>query len=1250
MTSRPSNEEVLETPQHDIRTFSGSGFYVSGQMETQNVDWLVDTGCSITIISSRVFFMVPEDDRPELEVSRNVLTSADGTKLKTLGETVVNITVGKKTFPHLSVIADISNDGLLGMDFLKKHSFSIDFKNNTLSCADSTIVADCRLGRNQVCRVSVAENTVIPAGTRTILPGRATKPLAHGSWLVEPLKQCPGGQQVMTASTIIQGRGHEVILEVMNPTSEDVCLYRNTSVGVVTRLPPDHVAARICTDGKMEKERKIPASFSSHLSPEMMQIFDSIDADLSSREKKKVEVLLKQHAEVFASRSQPFGRTDLVTHSISTEVTQPIKQPVRRPPFHLRDEAQKEVTKMLDQGVIEPSESPWASPVVLVRKKDGSLRYCIDYRRLNSVTIKDSYPLPRIDESLDSLSEAKYFSTLDLASGYWQIGLDEDAKKKSAFCTTSGLYQFKVMPFGLTNAPATFQRLMERVLAGLQWQICLVYIDDVIIFSKTFDEHLRHLSQVFRCLRQAGLKLKPKKCFLFQQKVKYLGHIVSQEGIATDPDKTRVVAEWPTPHDVTCVKGFLGLCSYYRRFVPDFATVAKPLTRLTEKNILFHWGEDEEKSFLKLKELLISPPVMAYPVASASFILDTDASNTGIGAVLSQKIDDEERVIAYASRALTKPERQYCVTRKELLAVVYFCKYFKHYLLGNKFLLRTDHASLRWLKSFKEPEGQVARWLEVLDMFDYDLQHRPGRLHGNADAMSRIPCGQCDQCHESPVTRRGRPILTEQDVRPIQTRSRTKKTQKSDQDATPTSNWFPDTSITKDAVRQAQMADPVTSMVMEWVNKGEKPKFEDIRTEGREAKFYYENFSSLRITEGILQRELDPPDAVIRQQICLPPCLHQEALSQCHSSLTAGHFGKNKTLSNVKKRFIWYGMHRSVEIWCRQCDTCAKYKKDGRTRRAPLKGQVTGVPMERVCLDIVGPFPESTSGNRYALVITDYFTKYVEIYPMVNQEASSVATVLVRDFFSRYGVPHFLHSDQGTQFESKLFTEICELLQIEKTRTTPFHPQSDGLAERNIKTLSRMIAMNVGSSQNEWDVNLPFLSMAYRATPQASTGLSPNYMMFGRELCMPIDLMIGAPPDATLSQLEYVKELQTRLTQAYQLARLNLKKSAERQRKYYNERAYGTAYDVGSAVWYASKLRKKGVCPKLQPKWRGPCLVTKKFNDCLVHIQISCKKSLTVHVDLLKPCHSSKFPGWFRRRRRQVLDSAECRDLRTNRL
>ena len=326
---------------------------------------------------------------------------------------------------------------------------------------------------------------------------------------------------------------------------------------------------------------------------------------------------------------------------------------------------------------------------------------------MNEVTIKDAYPLPRIDDTLDALSGAEWFSTLDLASEYWQVELDEDAKEKSAF-TVRGLYQWRVMPFGLCNAPSRFERLMERILTGLHWEILLVYLDDIIIYGKTCEDELARLRVGFQKMREAKLKVKPKKCHLFKKKVAYLGHVVSAEGVSTDPDKIEAVKQWPAPKTVTEVRSFLCLASYYRRFIQGFAEIAKPLHRLTERNNTWHWTKECQETFRELKTRLINAPILAYPSSEGRFILDTDASGQVIGAVLSQVQNGVEKVISYASRSLNKPERNYCVTRRELLAVVYFIKKHCHYLYGRDFEVRTDHAALKWLLSFKDPEGQLA--------------------------------------------------------------------------------------------------------------------------------------------------------------------------------------------------------------------------------------------------------------------------------------------------------------------------------------------------------------------------------------------------------------------------------------------------------------------------------------------------------------------------------------------------------------
>lgn len=399
------------------------------------------------------------------------------------------------------------------------------------------------------------------------------------------------------------------------------------------------------------------------------------------------------------------------------------------------------INDMKKQGVIRPSSSPWASPVVLVPKKNGQLRFCIDYRRLNAVTKKDVYPLPRIDDILDHLGKAKYFTSLDLASGHWQVKLAEESHQKSAFTTHCGLFEFIRMPFGLCNAPATFQRLMQVVLAGLDWNSCFVYLDDILIASKTFDEHMKHLREVFNRLRKATLRLKPKKCHILRSEVQYLGHVVSSKGIRPDPAKVEKVTSYTIPTNVSEVHRFLGLASYYRRFIPNFSKVASPLHALTKKNVEFLWTTECGNVFEQLKKALVTAPVLSYPIfgPQQEFILETDASGVGLGAVLSQEQNGLVHPIAYASRSLDPHGKNYGITELETLALVWAVKYFRTYILGHRTMVYTDHAACTSLLNSARPSGKLARWALAIQEMNLVIKHRSGKSNGNADALSRTP-------------------------------------------------------------------------------------------------------------------------------------------------------------------------------------------------------------------------------------------------------------------------------------------------------------------------------------------------------------------------------------------------------------------------------------------------------------------------------------------------------------------------------
>ncbi len=396
---------------------------------------------------------------------------------------------------------------------------------------------------------------------------------------------------------------------------------------------------------------------------------------------------------------------------------------------------------MLKYGYTSPSTSPWASPIVPVIKKDGTLRFCVDYRKLNAATKKDSYPLPRIDELLETLKDAKYFCCLDLYSGYWQIKVAKQDREKTAFITHCGLFEFNVMPFGLTNAPATFQRYMDSVLEGLTDSICKVYLDDCIVFAKTWEEMVQNLRTVFHRLMDHGLRLKASKCKLFQKEVKFLGHVVSEKGVSTDPDKTAAVLNFQTPAQIKHVRAFLGLTGYYRKFIPGYADKAEPLFKTLRKDIIFYWGKEQELGFQALKNALISAPILAFPDQSMPYIVDTDASLTAVGGVLSQEQDGVERVIAYASTTLNRAQRSYCVTLRELLAIKYcVVDQWQYYLINQEFTLRVDHSALAWLWRSTNRKDMYQRWFLVLEPFrDYmTIVHRPGEKHANADALSRL--------------------------------------------------------------------------------------------------------------------------------------------------------------------------------------------------------------------------------------------------------------------------------------------------------------------------------------------------------------------------------------------------------------------------------------------------------------------------------------------------------------------------------
>lgn len=918
---------------------------------------------------------------------------------------------------------------------------------------------------------------------------------------------------------------------------------------------------------------------------------------------KQFRQLLNKHSETFAKSNYDLGQCTILEHDIDTGEAPPIKQSPRRPPLSSGNAEEQIIQDMLNAGVIQPSTSSWASPVCLVKKHDGTFRFCIDYRRVNAVTKRDAFPTPDVSDALDSLRGSQWFATIDLLNGYWQLKNTPRARERSAFCTKAGLFEFLRMPFGLSGAPATFCRVMTRVMSDLLWKICISYIDDLIIFARSRQELLERLDIVLTRLRQFGLKVKPSKCVLFRTEVNFLGHLVNSNGVQPLPDKVEAIQNWPTPRCIRDVRSFYGLLSYYRKFIQNFATVAEPLTRMTKKNVKFLWSLEADKSFRALKNALLQAPILAYPYPDRPCLVDTDCSEVAYGAALSQLVDGVERPVAFFSRVLNSAQANYCATKRELLAVVAALQHFRHYLLNVKVILRTDHHSLKWIKSFKRPEGLLARWLETLSEFDLTIEHRPGRIHCNADSLSRRTCKQCW----------GRlPETAEFD-----------ELERADECTSPLGMHalHVQPELSDETVAELQDQDVVLRQVKSWLESSYSPTVDDLRECPPQVRKLWSMRQQLQLTDD--HQVLTRTDNSVTQ-IVIPEVLQRRLFEAAHSGPLAAHLGHDRTLAQLKRSYYWPGMSSDIRLWIHACEVCARARGPPSRYQGPLHKVIAAAPMDLVAIDILCGLPVASDGSTCILVAQDYFSKWTEAYSLKNEEASTCMEVLYNQFFSRFGFPAQLHSDQGRQFESRLVTELAKITGVRKTRTTAYHARSDGAVERFNRTLLSMLRTTALENPHEWPAKLPAVTSAYRMTPHATTGVSPNLIMLGRELRAPCTL-IARPPDETDElTVPFTRDFLENMRQAHHRVRTATQASAKTQKSFFDARIKAISLSVNDLVYlYTPQPLLRQRRKKLTPLWLGPYKVTEFVTDVVVKIQhIATKKCQTVHVDRLAPCRS----------------------------
>lgn len=1209
---------------------ANSGLYVYADVGNCTVKALLDTGSELNLLNYTVYENIPMECRPELSAPMHIVKGIGGHSIETVGVIQAPLTMVSKEFnTELTVVKGLTEKMVIGLPFLRKAECKLDCGKCKMTVSGESVPLYASDSSSMVGVVKLVARVTIQAGEEKLVWGKPSYRQTESTTVVTlPSRQFVQSEKILVGKIIADttDKTQLIPLSLYNPDTMAHSIKAGKVVAVmeeVVILEPEELVGKgldtklvggIQTNLQEEKDNKDPLL---QVPPHLQDLYNRSKVHISDQESVELAQLLREYQDVFSRDKYDLGRTALVKHDIELTDTKPVKVPPRRLPPEKEAIVEEQIKEGLDRGIMSPSQSPWAAPLVLVRKKNGSHRICADYRALNSKTVKDSYPIPNIDQAFNLLAGSKYFGLADFSSGYWQVELSERAKKYASFVTRSGVYTFNVMPFGLCNSPLTWQRLMDRILTGMQWEKVLIYVDDLILFSKDTNEMFDKMREVLDRFKAANLKLRPEKCTFFQKEIAYLGHVVSETGIRTDPSKVAAVKDWPQPTNVHEVKKLLGFASYYQRFLANFAEVCAPLTDLTKGykgkkgtkgSSTFEWTDQCQEAFETLKELLTTAPVLALPNNSDPLILDTDASSHSIGSVLSQVCDGEERVLAYGSHKLSPTQQSYCTTKRELLALVYFCRKFRQFLLGRKFTVRVDHYSLKWLVRFKNAEDLLARWLESLADYHFEVEHRPGSKHINADALSRQKCRKTCPCKlKEPVATKEQSVQ----VDPIELNCRVTVGQRE-------GGW------SREYLQEMQVADPNIGPLIKYLEEREKrPMRSEINPCSPATKSYWNQWDRLVLQDGLVCRKYypNPESTEYRLQLLLPVKLQKQALEFCHDK--TGHFGAKKTLARLQLRYHWYQMGVDTKLWCRTCVNCSARKRTNRKPRIGLGNVPTGAPFERLSTDIMGPLSESNDHNVYILVVQCYFSKYLELYALPNQEAETVASTIVDNWIARYGCPLEIHSDRGTNYQSATFEHMCQLLGINKTSTCAFRPMSDGQTERANAVIQDILYGLSLDVHWEWDRLLPMAQMCYNSSEHTSTGFTPFCMLYGREMIMPMEIETGwfSGCDIPQGEAEYVTWLRESLTLVHGRAREALGKAATRAKKYYDQTLKVEKYKIGDPVWYLRLgVTPRGKCKKFLPKYVGPYFITRKLDDNILVIKKDKRsKPKTVHHDQLKP-------------------------------
>lgn len=1174
---------VVINGQHINVAVSKSPAYASATLQGRLVRALIDSGAGPSLISYSLYKELVLKD-PDIKMgiksySRNV-SNANGGAMTTHGKIQLRINFDGTAMVIDFVIAEaLSNDVIIGTTAMLLAKVQIDFKDKLLvfdngrsvplifsdepSLAASNVAAD-----SPIDVISLETTTLHPNIMKCIMVKLDRRRDINSKYLmVDNARISVFDGCVGVVRGVIDATQDGFPVTLINKTQKSVEVLAGAVVASAVEAGIyDHAE----TAPQADRERPL-------------YNWDTSSWKISEAQKAEAVALLHEFNDCFQDKLSPGGAIRGFEFRIGRKDDGPITSKPYRRPQKDNDVIRAHNDEMLKAGVIENSVSDYSTEVLLAAKKDGTLRFCIDYRKLNAATIKDEFPLPRIEDCIEVLKDAKYFSTMDGTSTFWQFSMSPLDRHMAAYRTQSGLYHPLVMSFGFKNAPSHCQRSMNKMFSGLMWKFLIVYLDDLVNFSKTFEDHMEAIRATLMRCRQFNLKLKPSKCKFFQTEVEYLGHIISAQGVSSDPKKIRAILNLAPPADVSQLKTFLGLVNYHKRQIDNLAGTAAPLYKLMCKDTKWEWSKECQRSFETLKRQLSSNPVMGYPDVNREFVLYTDMSNARIAGILSQADkDDVLRVIGFYSRSLLPAEVNYSASERECLALVDSIKHFKPYLVNAHFKAITDHQSLVWLGKQQNVGQRLTRWSIELQQYSFDVIYRKGTEHVNVDALSRLAVFKTGE-------------------HPLQVNGVCEEPQ-------PT-----------DFIRQEQLRDPELKLFFDYLD--DKVDDKSFQSKVRD------NCHRMKLIDDVLYRIWIPTNARYnkepRLQLVLPNSYIRQALYECHDSLlTGGHNSYDRTYDKLRERFWFPNMHNTVKYYCETCEKCQRRKgAENKSHGLMEAGFIPSEPFEVISADHMGPIPRTERGNRYILVWTDHATRYIELRATKTASAEETAESLIEDVICRHGAPEVILTDQGKAFKNELMEAIAKQFKARKIFSSPYHPQCNGLSERINKVICDMLAIFCSKHQRDWDVLLPYVAFAIRTGVHSVTKYTPFRLLYSRDARYPLDIMLGKLHTEPIGDTAiYAQNMNSRFREALEGARLNTEAARAASQTHFNKSHRDVQYLVGDIVWlYVKQVTKTGRAKKLKMPWQGPYTIVAQKSPVTYKLRMKGNLTQSVHVSRLKP-------------------------------